>query len=373
MVVRRAGGVAGSVVAMSTPSATELVERFRGLRVLAVGGALLDTYHCGRVERICREAPVPLLSVERRVDSPGGAANAAANAAALGAHVDLVSAVGDDDAGMRLRDALADIGVECAAMVVQPGWRTPVKNRLVCGSHLLMRFDEDPDQPVDFATIGRICTAVRRLGKRCDVIVVSEYGHGIACTAVLQALAAVRRDAPWLPVILDSRGMRGTPGVPTVVKVNRREAEQILGLPRGAGDVAAMRVHALSLRAVLDAEVAVVTMDRDGVLVAARDGAVEHVAARPTHAAGHTTGAGDTFVAALSLAMAAGADERTAARIGAAAAGVVVSRDGTSVCTAQELLQCVGEAADRGGADGVRTLNGTPRRRLRSAAAALRA
>ena len=146
-----------------------LLHRFRGLKVLVVGEAMLDTYLEGRTGRLCREAPVPIVDLDARRDAPGGAANAAVNAAALGANVHFLSVVGDDPEGAILGRELGARGVDPAGVLVDPARRTLAKHRVVAASQLLVRFDQGSTGPVDPATERRL---IRRL--RCGAIADSE-------------------------------------------------------------------------------------------------------------------------------------------------------------------------------------------------------
>jgi D-beta-D-heptose 7-phosphate kinase / D-beta-D-heptose 1-phosphate adenosyltransferase len=322
----------------AAPRAVEIVDAFVDVRALVVGGVLLDSYLSGHCERLCREAPVPVLSVGTRVDVPGGAGNTAANAAALGARVRLLSAVGDDDAGRRLRVALQDRGVPADDLVLDRSRCTSVKHRLLDGAHLLLRFDEDAAQPASPQAVEEICRRLHELAADCDVVVVSDYAQGVVCEALVRALGELRAARPELPVVVDSGALPAFRGVGvSVAKLNREEAEQVLGLRRGEGELTRLRRHAADMPDLLGVEAVVLTLDADGALLARRGSPVQHIGARPVQGDGHTTGAGDTFVAALALALAAGGDAETAVAMAVAAAGVVVGREGTSACGLQEL------------------------------------
>jgi D-beta-D-heptose 7-phosphate kinase/D-beta-D-heptose 1-phosphate adenosyltransferase len=151
-----------------------LVDRFAGLRVLVVGEAMLDGYLYGVTERLCREAPVPIVDVARRVLAPGGAANAAVNARSLGAEVTLLSVVGADDEGATLRRVLADHGVAGTALVEDPSRRTLVKQRLVADGHMLVRIDQGSTGALPAASERALRGGLTDLACGHDAIVVSD-------------------------------------------------------------------------------------------------------------------------------------------------------------------------------------------------------
>ena len=131
-----------------TTNLPDLIDRFGGLRVLVVGEAMLDRYLEGSATRLCREAPVPVVELDHYTDAPGGAANTAANVAALGARTAFLSVTGEDAEGSALRAELAARGVETENVVATPGRRTIAKQRVVADGHLLVRFDQGSTEPL---------------------------------------------------------------------------------------------------------------------------------------------------------------------------------------------------------------------------------
>jgi D-beta-D-heptose 7-phosphate kinase/D-beta-D-heptose 1-phosphate adenosyltransferase len=320
-----------------------LVERFAGLRVLVVGEAMLDRYLHGVTDRLCREAPVPIVDVGQCVEAPGGAANTAVNARALGARVTLLSVIGADPEGAALRRTLARHDVADAMLLGDPARGTLTKQRLVAGGHLLVRFDQGSTGALGRASERALAARLAELARAHDAIVVSDYGYGILGRRVIAGLAEAQARAPRI-VVVDSKTLPAYRRVGvTAVKPNFAEALALLGDhgPRAAGE----RVDAIvrdgeRLLAVTGAQIAAVSLDTDGALFFERGGPPYRTYARPTiHA--RAAGAGDTFVTALALALAAGGDLAAAAELASAAAGVVVGKDGTAVCSAAELRAAV--------------------------------
>jgi len=345
--------------------AARIVAGFAGRRIVVIGEAMLDRYLHGSADRLCREAPVPVVAVARRDDVPGGAANTAACVAALGADVAFLSVVGDDAEGDAVRAALVARGVATDRVQVQPGRATLAKNRVVAAGQILVRFDSGDTADAAPETDAALCAALADLLPQADAVIISDYGYGVLTPRVRETLTRLVARQP-LPVLVDAKALPAYHNLhPTAIKPNYAEACALLGLTRltrladADGDRAAQIIaHADALLALTGAQIAAVTLDRAGALVLTGDAPPVHVPTTTTTTATainrsdetRTTGAGDTFGAAFALALAVGADATTAARIGVAAAGVVVAKEGTATCTLGELRRAL-MPADAGGAD----------------------
>jgi D-beta-D-heptose 7-phosphate kinase/D-beta-D-heptose 1-phosphate adenosyltransferase len=316
-----------------------LLDAFPRLRVLVIGEAMLDAYLHGTSGRLCREAPVPIVAVESRVDVPGGAANAAVNARALGARVSLLSVIGDDAEGAALRAALVGRDVDVAHVLVDPARRTLAKHRVFAGSQMLVRFDGGSTSRVDRDHESRLVDRLADLLAAHDAVIVSDYGYGILTPRLIAALGALQAAAPRV-VVADSKTLGAFRGVGvTAVKPNYDETLRLLGGRaggRGAARADVMARHGERLLDVTGAQIAAVTLDTEGALFFERGRAPYRTYARP---ADHTraAGAGDTFASALALALAAGGDLAASAEIASAAAAVVVGKEGTATCSLGEL------------------------------------
>lgn len=317
----------------------DLIERFRGLDVLVIGEAMLDSYLEGTTDRLCREAPVPIVALDGRRDAAGGAANTAVNAAALGARVHFLSAVGDDAEGALLRRVLESEGVLTEDLLVEPGRRTLAKTRVVAASQLLVRFDQGNTGPVAAATERALLRRLSALFPKCDAVVVSDYGYGILTPRVLTALASLQRRSPRV-LVADSKDLTAYREVrPWAVKPNYEEAVRLLageygGASRSRADAIAGCGECLLERT--GARMAAVTLDTEGAVVLERDRPPYRTYSKPTQHS-RAAGAGDTFLATLALALAAGAETPAAADLASAACAVVVAREGTVACSAREL------------------------------------
>ena len=325
-------------------SLSQRIERFSKLNALVIGEAMLDSYSQGASGRLCPEAPVPVVDVRRRLDFPGGAANAAANLAALGANVTLLSTIGDDAEGSAIAAILANQGVAVEPVFRQPGRKTLAKHRIVAGSQMIVRFDQGDAEPPDEATEDALLAALRTLAPQCDVVLVSDYGYGLVTPRIVEVLGELRSNSSFVLAIDSKRLARYRELAPMVVKPNRREAAELLDLPTPVEDESSGLIAERSERLLelAGARVVAVTLDRAGAMVFERGRPMLRTHARRA-CASHPAGAGDSYLAAFALALATRAETASAAQLAAAAADVVVGKEFTATCSAGELQESVAE------------------------------
>lgn len=320
-----------------------IVDSFAGLRVTVVGDAILDAYVSGPVERLCREAPVPVVHAERESHAPGGAGNEAVNLVALGAKVRLLACVGADEEGEALRRELSERGVGIAGVLTETRRHTLVKRRVLADGQMVVRVDSGDTRRVSMHVERELTAALEAAFEASDAVVVSDYGYGAVTPGMIRALARAQAAHP-LVLAVDSRRLPAyrDAGV-TLAKPNAEEVAALLGeLPPGRRPEAiAERGDELLSRT--GAGVVAVTLDAQGAVVLERGSDAYRTYASPRPHV-RVAGAGDTFLAAFTLALAAGAPVPHAAELASAAAAVVVGRDGTAPCTADDLR----EAAQRG-------------------------
>jgi rfaE bifunctional protein kinase chain/domain len=322
----------------------ELVPRLRGHGVAVVGDLFLDEYIFGRATRLSREAPVPVLEVERRYSVPGGAANPAHNIAALGGQAYAVGVVGDDPAGGALRDLLREAGVDTRAVLSDPSRPTTTKTRIMASGSLrfpqqLARLDRLDRTPVNGSVTAALLTTLEALLPSCQAILVSDYKTGVMTPTMIRSCRELAHQR-GLILTVDAQGDLAAYQGYDVVKCNLAEAEASVGFPLG-GEQEIERAGALLL-AMTGAHGLVITRGPQGMSVFGRDGETHHVPATNVTEVYDVTGAGDTVIAVLTLALTAGATLLQAAYLANAAAGVVVRRLGNAVCTPEELLQGLG-------------------------------
>lgn len=307
--------------------------------VVVIGDCILDRWTVGEAERVSREAPAPVVRVTETIAVPGGAANTAVNARALGARVRMVGLIGDDEAGDVLRQRLEAAGVDTSFLVEIPGARTTTKSRVVGGDRVVVRVDELAATPT--AEHGeRLARSVARAIRCADAAVVCDYGLGVRPEDVVPMLD---RDRPGA-VVVDAHDLTRWAALhPDLVTPNAGETAALLGTELGTGadrvgTVVAARADVLARSG---ARAAVVTLDRDGTVLL-EAGSDQGFRTRATPASEQqASGAGDTFCAAATVALAVQAPLRDAVAVAQAAADVVVREAGTSVCTAAALLDSV--------------------------------
>ncbi len=295
---------------------------------------MLDEYVWGTVSRISPEAPVPVVAVRSESVKVGGAGNVATNVAALGGQASLIGLVGDDAVAERLGHELELAGVKSDGLIVDRSRPTTVKSRVVAGSQHIVRFDRESDAPILPAIRERVVAAVRERLSGTDVLLISDYAKGlIGPGLVREVLAVAARQGRIVAVDPKVQHLPLFKGV-TVVAPNHHEAAAAARLQvRNEADL--LRVGRVLLRR-LQARAVLITRGEQGMSLFEAGKAVVHIptVAREVY---DVTGAGDTVMGALSLALAARADMREAAIIANYAAGVVVGKRGTATVTRGEL------------------------------------
>lgn len=300
---------------------------FRTARVLVVGDVMLDRYWFGEVSRISPEAPVPVVHVARTEERPGGAANVARNAAALGAQVGLLSVVGADEAGASLERLVRAEGIR-SSLHRDPALATTVKLRVIGRQQQLLRIDFETT-PSHEILAGKLAEFEASLGDY-DVVVLSDYGKG-GLTHIERMIGCARERGTR--VLVDPKGddyarYRGA----NVLTPNRAELREVVGRWKDEADLA---VRAQRLRADLGLDALLVTRSEEGMTLFGPDGTLhEPTKAREVF---DVTGAGDTVIATLAAMLATGASLPEAVRVANHAAGIAVGKLGTAVVHPGEL------------------------------------
>ena len=303
-----------------------------GLKVLVAGDVILDRFIHGTVNRISPEAPIPVVEVTHERLLPGGAANVAHNIRALGGKALLLGAVGDDTGGATFREVLESCGLEDSGLVEVPGRVTTVKSRIIAHHQQVVRVDREERAPLPEPARRAVLERLRAELPTCRAVVVSDYAKGFFDPGLLQDLGRMARGA-GIPLVVDPKPVHlPYPGA-TVVTPNRDEAAGFAGRPFRTEEVPEVAVQILSS---VDWDAILFTLGAEGMVLAQRQEKCLHIPARVREVF-DVTGAGDTVVAVLSLALAAGCGLAAAARLANFAAGVVVGKVGTAVCTPDEL------------------------------------
>lgn len=297
-------------------------------RVLVVGDVMLDRYWFGEVNRISPEAPVPVVHVQRSEERPGGAANVARNAAALGARCALLSVVGDDEPAQALERLLATDGVH-TRLHRDPALSTTIKLRVLGRQQQLLRIDFE-NTPAHEVLRSKLADFAALLPDY-DVVVLSDYGKG--GLAHIAEMIAMARAAGKI-VLVDPKGDDYSKySGASLLTPNRSELRQVVGQWRDEED---LTHKAQQLRQQLDLEALLVTRSEEGMTLFRSEGMV-HEGTRAQEVF-DVSGAGDTVIATLAVMLAAGSDLASAMRLSNHAAGIVVAKLGTATVTLEEML-----------------------------------
>ena len=336
---------------MKTARLTKILSNFSNQNILVVGDVMLDHFIWGRVSRISPEAPVPVVEVQRESFFPGGAANVARNLRALTGQVTALGCVGADAAGQQLCALLRDQGVATNGLVVDADRPTTVKTRVVAQHQQVVRFDKEQTHPLRPALHQQLLKNFQAQLPAVAAVIFEDYGKGLLTQSLLNALhRATRRAGKITAADPNARHLLRYRGL-TAVTPNRSEAFAAAGLtntpPLDAvlADTALLNCGEKLLRQ-WQPENLLITLGEHGMCLFRRGQRPHHI---PTFAQEvfDVSGAGDTAISALVLALAAGATAVEAAEIANHAAGIVVGKVGTATCTADELLASIGRTQPR--------------------------
>ena len=312
-----------------------ILQRFSGCRVLVLGDVILDRYWWGESTRLSPEAPVPVVLAQRSTVRPGGAANAAANLAALGATVDLFGVTGADAEAAELKGVLRDFGIGPEFLVEEPDRPTTTKTRIVALRQQVVRVDREDTRPVAESCAARTLQIAAGRMPDADGVVISDYAKGFLTPALLKSLIALANQM-GKPAFVDPKGMDWAPySGCTLLKPNRAELSALTGLAARNHEETLAAGRRLSAR--MPGTHLVVTEGQDGMTLFREPASPEHVACPPRQVY-DVTGAGDTVLAALALSICAGASYTQAMRIAAQAASIAVESVGTAVVSWRDLV-----------------------------------
>ncbi|MBS0616176.1 MAG: D-glycero-beta-D-manno-heptose-7-phosphate kinase [Verrucomicrobia bacterium] len=300
-----------------------LFSRFNRVRVAVIGDFMLDMYTTGKVRRISPEAPVSVLHVQKEESLAGGAGNVVLNLISLGAQVVAIGRVGADMAGEKIRESLSSEGAQTVGLFTEKGFKTPVKNRLIADSQQVLRVDFETITPIPEVVEQSVVEKLPELLSDVQIIAISDYGKGFLSRSLLMAIfdfAKVR----GIPVIVDPKGddFSKYAGA-TILKPNLQEAYAAAKLAREAPleQVAA----AIFKNTAID--LLMITRSEEGISLFSKDGEMLNFPVRLKEVK-DVTGAGDTVLAMISVALANGIEIRYAAQLANIAAGIAIERLG---------------------------------------------
>ena len=316
-----------------------IIQKFPKARVLVLGDLILDEFIWGKVERISPEAPVPVVLVNSESFMPGGATNVASNIASLGGIALICGIAGDDKAGRTLDLELRKRGVDTSGIIVDAHRPTTVKTRIIAHHQQVVRVDREKSGPLDDALLEQILTFIRARIETVDAVIIEDYGKGVIVPRLLTRIIPWARKYKKIvtvdPKIDHFSYYKGV----TCITPNEKEAQGGSGVI--IKDNADIERAGKKLLKELDLESCLITRGENGMSLFERDGKSIHI---PTVAQEvfDVSGAGDTVIAAFTLALASGASKLEAAHLSNFAAGIVVSKVGTAVVTKEELLESIG-------------------------------
>lgn len=315
-----------------------VIDQFPHRKVLVIGDLMLDHYVWGTVNRISPEAPVPVVNVTSESIMLGGAANVLHNIIALGGRGAVCGVVGGDDAGRRVLEGLAALGADTRGIAVEGNRPTTRKTRIIAHNQQVVRFDQESKKSISAKTQGKIIDYLKEQSGELGAIVLSDYAKGVIGERLMEEILAAAGPGRF-PIVVDPKiqNMSLYRGV-TVVTPNHLEASQASGIPiedeTSLVQAGENILERLSCRAVL------ITRGEQGMSLFEAGGRITHV---PTVAKQvyDVTGAGDTVVGTLALALASGADLADASRVANHAAGIVVGMVGTATASRAALVEAL--------------------------------
>ncbi|MEZ5315593.1 MAG: PfkB family carbohydrate kinase [Chlamydiales bacterium] len=304
---------------------------FEAKRILVAGDFMLDLYTVGDVERISPEAPVPILRVMNESSHPGGAGNTILNLISMGMEVVALGRVGNDEEGHHVIQSFVAEGVDVRGLVRDPQFRTPLKNRILAEGQQIVRVDYESLTPLDPLFEERICKMLPALLQEIDLVAISDYAKGFLTVPLLRELITLA-ESYKIPVIVDPKGedFRRYRGV-TLIKPNLSEAIAAAGLGRKANldDIAAKILHIVHPKTLM------ITRSKEGISVFERG--IRQDFPTYVHDIKDITGAGDTVMAMIAVALANDMPPGEAAELANVAASIAIEQVGSVRVSLAEL------------------------------------
>lgn len=325
----------------SAKQASQVNEAFSKCRILVVGDVMLDHFIWGNVRRISPEAPVPVVEVTKETWYPGGAANVARNIAPFSKHVHLMGRVGKDSAADRLRELLEVDAVDPGPLLVSDEVPTISKARVTARQQQIVRVDRERLLKLTAAELSEVERRLRAMAAELDAVIIEDYGKGFVTAELVEVIAKVAAETGLIVTVDPSPhnplAWRGV----SLVKPNRLEAFASAGmtdnlLPQPPAENPELLEVGRVLMEKWDTPKILVTLGEQGMLLFQRDAKPHHIPTRAREVF-DVSGAGDTAIALLTLALAAGQDAISAAEVANRASGVVVGKLGTARLTPEEL------------------------------------
>lgn len=316
----------------------EYIDRFPRARIFVIGDIIMDEYVWGDVSRISPEAPVPVVEIKGETKTLGGAANVVHNIATLGARPILCGVVGEDQTGREIIDKISEAGLRTDGIVIEQGRTTSTKTRVVAQGQQVVRFDRECRSDIEAESAKGFLDFIQKNLDDTDAIVVSDYGKGVISGPLIKGLRKLTEGSSVIIAVDPKTGNFEYYHGVDVITPNHHEAAMFCRFEIVNGETLIRAgkqiLDELNCRSVL------ITQGKDGMTLFERNGEIIHI---PTEAKDvyDVTGAGDTVIGSLSLALASGLDPKSAAVLSNFAAGIVVGEVGTSVVRADDLKRVI--------------------------------
>ncbi|HVH70659.1 MAG TPA: PfkB family carbohydrate kinase [Candidatus Dormibacteraeota bacterium] len=323
----------------------ECVEKFAGKTIVLLGDFVADEFRYGDISRVSREAPVIILKHRETQVVPGGGANAANNLASLGAKVTPITAVGDDPPGDALVQYFRQKKINTSGILRVKGRATPTKTRFLAGwahtvSQQVLRYDYEPQAPLPDAICRKVQQKLSASLRQADALAISDYGFGVATPELVREATGKLKNS--LPIALDARYQLHSYKKSRITSATPNEAELEAAHHMTIGaDAAELERAGRATLAAMKLQALLVTRGRHGAALFESGGHLTYIPVHGSDQALDVTGAGDTVLAAYTLALASGASALEAAQIANIAGGLVVMKRGTATVSRQELLDAI--------------------------------
>ena len=321
-----------------------VLDRLPEGKVLVVGDIIMDEFLWGKVDRISPEAPVPVVTVKKETQLLGGAANVVNNIRSLGGQVFFAGLVGGDERGRKILSLLEASGVETGGVLIDPRRPTTIKTRIIAHNQQVVRFDREDQAPLSQGYADSLASYVRETIPRADTVVIADYGKGVVTGQLVQAIAQISKKENKTVSIDPKMGRFDFYRDVTVVTPNSQEATAASGTQ--IVDNASLRAAGERLLSRFNCEAVLITRGEDGMALFERnkEEVLVPTTAREVY---DVTGAGDSVIGVMALALAVGASFSQAAVVSNFAAGLVVGKVGTATVTLEELRVAIKEAKAR--------------------------
>jgi D-beta-D-heptose 7-phosphate kinase/D-beta-D-heptose 1-phosphate adenosyltransferase len=316
------------------------LKSFKKIRALVLGDLMIDEYLWGEVDRISPEAPVPIVSVKRESYTLGGAGNVINNLVAMGASVSVVGTAGTGEAGRLMLDKFKELKVDTGGILDEPDRPTTKKTRVIASNQQVLRIDKETRKEISPATLKRLLSFIKEVAPKVDLIIISDYDKGLVTRELVKQTVSIARSHNIL-TLADPKGLDFTKyNRVSLLTPNQKEAGLATGIDiRTEEDLVRAGNKILTIA---DLERLLITCGKEGMMLFERDKEPFKIESEARQVF-DVSGAGDTVISTLGLALAAKADFKESAAIANAAAGIVVAKVGTATTTPEEVEKVLGK------------------------------